>query len=156
MMQIQPHPIEQHGDPVPAARDILGVQRLVHVANKVDHELGRDGALAGRQVRVEQAVRVVGQGAHDAARVLLAVALVVDAAVARGRVLGVDEVEVLGEAAPLAVAHRVSPGRDAGEVVARVVAQQVLQEERRVGGDKVGGDVADCDVSEAWLCGEYN
>jgi hypothetical protein len=60
-------------------------------------------------------------------------------------------VEVLGEAAPFRVAHRVGPGRDPREVLGRVVAEEGLE----VGGggrrDEVAGEVGDADVSEA--CG---
>lgn len=49
------------------------------------------------------------------------------------------------------VAHRVGPGRDAGEVVARVVAQEGLEEGGCGGRDEVGCEIRDADVSEA--CG---
>jgi hypothetical protein len=129
VVQVVPTAVEQHVDPVPAALHILRVQRLVDVADKMDDELGGDGALPGRErpVGVEQARGVVVQGADDAPPVLFAVTLEVDAAVLRGVVLGVDEVEVGGEAAPFGVPDRVGPGGDAGEVVGCVVAQERLQ-----------------------------
>lgn len=40
MMQIKPLLIEKHRYPVPALGHVLRVQRLVDVADKVDHELG--------------------------------------------------------------------------------------------------------------------
>lgn len=127
------------------------MQRLVHVAHKVHDKLGRDGALRRVQPRVQQPRRVVGQRADDAAAlVLLAVALKVDAAVRGWVVLGVDEVEVLGEAAPFGVAHRVGPGRDAREVFGCVVAEQGLEVGGGGGRDEVAGEVGDADVAEAW------
>jgi hypothetical protein len=157
MMQIHLPPIKQHMNPIPTPLHILRVQRLVHVTNKMHDKLGRDGALRRVQARVEQARRVVGQRRDDAAAlVLLAVALELDAAVRRRVVLGVDEVEVLGEAAPFCVAHRVGPGRDPGEVLARVVAEEGLEVGGGLGRDEVAGEVGDTDVSEACRRGGAN
>ena len=149
MMQVQLGPVEPHLDPVPAPRHILVVQRLVDVADEVHDELGRDGALVGRERAVEQPRGVVGQRRDDAPR-LLAVALEVDVAVVRRRVVRVDEVEGRGEAVVLGVAERVGPGRDAREVVRGRVAEEGLQVEGRRGGDEGGGEVGDGYVAEAW------
>lgn len=153
VVQVEAAAVEQHVDAVAPALHVLRVQRLVDVADEVDDELGGDGALPGREgaVGVEQARGVVVQGADDAAAVFFAVALEVDAAVLGRRVLGVDEVEVGGEAAPFGVADRVGPGGDAGEVVGCVVAQERLEVGCGGGRDEVAGEVADRDVSEA--CG---
>jgi hypothetical protein len=137
-----------HVDAVAAALDVLGVHGLVDVADKVDDKLGGLAAPPRRQVRVQQLVRVVLDGANDAA-VGLAVARKVDAAVVRRRVLGVDEVEVLGEAPPPRVPDAVGPRRHARQVVLRVVAQQALEVVGRLRLDKVAGDVGYRDVPQA-------
>ncbi len=150
MVQVKPPPVKQHLDPIPPALHILRVQRLVDVPHKMHDELGGYRALGGALPRVEQARGVVVQGADDAAAVLLAVAVEVDAAVGGRGVLGVDEVEVGGEAAPFGVPDRVGPGGDAGEVVGAVVVEEGLQEGGGFGGDEGAGDVGDADVAEAW------
>lgn len=137
-------------DAVAAHGDVLRVQRLVDVADKVDDELGGLAATPGVEVAVQQLLRVVLDRADDAA-VLLAVALKVDAAVRRRRVLGVDEVEVLGEATPSRVPDAVGPRGDAGEIVLRVVAQEVLEVSSSLVLDKIAGEIGDGDVTQA--CG---
>lgn len=149
MVQVHLRPPPPHVDPVPAPRHVLVVQRLVQVAHEVHHELGRQVPLAEGQARVERLPRVVRQRGHDAARGL-AVALEVDVARERRVVLGVDEVEGLGEAAPPRVADRVGPGGDVGEVVRRVVVEDVLEVCLGGVGDEVRGDVGGRDVPEAW------
>lgn len=133
---------------IPTLRDVLDVQRLVNVADEVDDELGRLGPAPRPEVGVEQLLRVVLQGAHDAA-VGLAVAREVDAAVRRRVVLGVDEVEVPAEAPPLGVADAVGPRRHAREVVRRVVAQDRLEVRRRARPHEVARDVRDRHVAQA-------
>lgn len=140
-----PFPI--HIDAVATPRDVLDVQRLVDVADEVDDELGGLVPPPGPQSRIEQLRGVVLERAHDAA-VGLAVALEVDAAIRGRAVLGVDEVEVLGEAAPFRVPDAVGPRGDAGEVVLGVVAQQRLEVGRRVLPDEITGDVGDGDVPQ--------
>lgn len=140
-----PFPI--HMDAVAASSDVLDVQRLVDIADEVDDELGGLVPAPGPQFRIEQLRGVVLERAHDAA-VGLAVALEVDAAVRGRAVLGVDEVEVLAEAAPSRVPDAVGPRGDAGEVVLGVVAQQGLEIRRRVLPDEIAGDVGDGDVAE--------
>lgn len=140
-------PCPIHVNAVAALRDILRVQRLMNVADEMDDELGRLVPLPGPQLRVEQLRRVVLQRAHDAA-ISLAIALEVDAAI-RGRVvLSVDEVEVLGEAPPFRVPDAVGPGRDARQVVLRVVAQESLEIRRRVLLDEVASDVGNRDMAQ--------
>lgn len=136
-----------HIDAIAAPSDVLDVQRLVDVADEVNDKLGSLVPPPRPQLRIEQLLGVVLKGAHDAA-VLLAVALEVDAAILRRAILRVDEVEVLAEAAPLGVPDAVGPGRDAGEVVLRVVAQQRLEVRRRLLPDEVAGDVGDGDVAQ--------
>lgn len=64
--------------------------------------------------------------------------------------MGVDEVEVLCEVTPLCVSDGIGPGRNAGEIVLRVVAQQQL--EVRLGAvlDQCAGDVGDSDMAKAF------
>lgn len=93
-----------------------------------------------QQARVERLAGVVGEGGDDAA-VGLAVAAHVNAARGRGRVMGVDEVEVLGEAAPARVADGVGPGGDGGEVVGAGVAQELLEVRGGGVGDEAAGEV---------------
>lgn len=126
MVQIQLVALPQHVDAVASARDILIVQRLVDVADKVHDELGGLRAQPGGHVRVEDLRGVVLDGGHDAA-LGLAVALELDGARVRRRVFGVDEVVDARVVGPFAVADRVGPGRDVGEVVGRVVAEEGLE-----------------------------
>lgn len=135
---------------VAALGNVLVVQRLVEVADEVDDELGGLGALRPGQVGVERLGGVVCQGADDAP-VRLAVALEVDLAGMGRRVVGVDEVEVLGEAAPAGVADGVGPGGDGGKVVG--IRRRSFEERAEVGGGGVGdemrGEVRRRDVAEA-------
>lgn len=147
MVQVILAAIPQHVDAVAAPSDVLVVQRLVQVADEVDDELGGLGAQPGGQLRVERLLGVVGEGADDAAR-LLAVALVVDVARGGRVVVGVDEVERLGEAAPARVADRVGPGRDLGEVVGLVAAEELFEVGLSRVGDEVAREVGCRDVSE--------
>jgi len=135
-------------DAVAAPSDILNVQRLVYIAHKMDNEFRCLSPSPRPQLRIEQLRGIVLERADNAA-VDLAIALEIDAAV-RGRVvLGVDEVEVLAEASPFGVPDAVGPGRDAGEVVRRVVPQQLLEISRRLVAHKVAGDICDCDMTQA-------
>lgn len=126
VVQVQLAPLPQHMDAIAAAGDVLIVQRLVDVADKVHDELGGLRAQPRGQVRVEHLRRVVLDGRHDAA-LGFAVAREVDGARVRGRVFGVDEVEGPRVVRPLGVADGVGPGRDVGEVVGRVVAEEGLE-----------------------------
>ena len=90
-------------DEVPRRHTVLRMQRLVDVAHEVDDKLGGLVPPPGVQVVVQELLRVVLDGADNTA-VLLTVAVEIHAAV-RGRgVLGIYEVEVLGETAPTGVA----------------------------------------------------
>lgn len=151
MVQIEVHVVEQDVDVVPASRQVLCVQRLMDIANEVNDKLGRLGAHRGPQGRVQQLARVVLQRADDAP-LGLAVAIEVDGAVRGRAVLGVDEVEGLGEAAPARVSHTIRPRCDACEVVVGVIAQQALEIRRRVIGHQVGRKVGDGYVTEACAC----
>lgn len=148
VVQVQLAALPLHVDAVAALRDVLDVQRLVDVADEVDDELGRLRPAPRPQLRVQHLRRVVLDRAHDAA-VLLAVALEVDAAVRRRRVLGVDEVEVFRETSPFRVPDAVGPSRDAGEVVLGLVLQEALEERCRVVFDEVCRDVGNRDVPQA-------
>ena len=123
----------------------------MQVPHKVYHKLGRDVPLPERQLGVQRLQRVVRQRRHHAPRVL-AVAREVDVAPERRVVLRVDEVERLGEAAPLGVAHRVGPRGDVGHVVVGLVVEDVLEVGLRGVGDEVRGEVGRRDVPEACGC----
>lgn len=103
MVQVQLAALPQHVDAVPAARDILVMQRLVDVTDKVHDELGGLGAQPRGELRVEHLRRVVLDGRHDAA-LGLAVTGEVDGARVRRGVFGVDEVEGACVVRPLRVA----------------------------------------------------
>ena len=148
VVEVEVAAVEADVDAVAAAGDVLVVQGLVQVGDEVDDELGGLGAQPVRQVRVERLGGVVSQGADDAA-VGLAVAVEVDVAVVRRAVVGVDEVEVLGEAAPARVADGVGPAGDARQVVGLVAPEQLLEVRLGGVGDEVAGDVGGGDVSEA-------
>lgn len=150
VVQVEVGAVEEDADAVAAAGDVLGVQRLVDVADEVDDELGGLLAVDGAQLAggVDQPRGVVVQGGDDAA-LGLAVARQVDVAARRRAVLGVDEVEGPREVAPLGVADAVGPRGHAGEVVVGLVVQQRLEVGRRVGGHKAAGDVGDGDVAKA-------
>lgn len=150
VVQVQLTALPEHVNAISPARDILVVQWLVDVADKVHDELGGLGAQPRGDGRVGDLGGVILDGGDDAA-LLLAVAVQVDGARVRRRVLGVDEVEDAGEVAPLCVPDGVGPGRDVGEVVAGVVAQERLEVRLGLWLDEVGGDVGDGDVPEA--CG---
>lgn len=137
-----------HVYPIAAPRDVLVVQRLVQVPDEVHDELGGQVPVAEREGRVERLEGVVGEGGDDAACVF-AVARKVDVA-GEGRVVfRVDEVEGLGEAAPLGVPDRVGPRGDVGEVVRRVVIEDVLEVGLGRVGDEVRREVGRRDVPEA-------
>lgn len=104
MMQIKLDVIKFHQNPVPPLGDVLIVQRLVDVAHEVNDELGGDQPVRLAQRRVQELRGVVLDG-RDHAALGLAVALVDDAAVGRGVVLGVDVVQRAGELAPFCVPH---------------------------------------------------
>lgn len=137
-------------DAVAAAGDVLDVQGLVDVADEVDDELGGLGAQPGRQLRVEDLRGVVLDGGDDAALVL-AVAVHVDGAAARGRVFGVDEVEDARVVAPLGVADRVGPGRDVGEVVPGIITEEGLEVRLGLRLDEAACQVGDGNVTEACM-----
>lgn len=100
-------------DPIASSGDVLVVQRLVQVTDKVHDEFRRLGAQPRRQLVVQRLLGIVGQGADDAAR-LLAITIVVNVAVVGRAIVGVDEVKGAGEAAPFSVPYRVRPGSDSG------------------------------------------
>lgn len=136
IMEIESAAVPQHGDAVSAPGDVLVVQRLVDVPDKVDNEARGLVALPSRQLRVEEALRIVRQGRDDAA-FGLAVPGEVDAAVRRGFVLGVDEVKGAREAAPAGVTDGVGPGGHFAEIIARLIAKEVLKERFGRVGDEV-------------------
>lgn len=148
MMQIQLNPVEQDMNPIAAPRHILRVQRLVDIAQEVNHKLGSLVPSPQGQAHVEHLIRVVLDDQHDAARLLLAVTLEIDAAGMGRGVVRVNEVEVLGEVAPFCVADCVGPGCDAGHIRGRGVAEEVLHVGLGRGGDEGCGDVGYCDVPE--------
>lgn len=149
MVQVVVPPIPLHVNTVAAPSDILIMQRLVQVADKVDDKLGSLRTQPCRQLGIERLAGVVCQRADDAA-ILLAVALEVDVARLGRVVVGVDEVEVLGEAAPSRVADRVGPSGNVGEVFGFVAAQELLEVGLGRVGDKVAGEVGCCDVPKTW------
>lgn len=108
MVQVELLAIPLDIDAISAPRNVLVVERLMQVADEVDDELGGLSTAPGGQRVVKRLFRIVGQGADDAARPL-AVALEVDVA-RQGRVIvGVDEVERLGEATPFGVSDGIGP-----------------------------------------------
>lgn len=86
----------------------------------------------------------------DDAAIGLAIPLEVDTAIGGRVVLCVDEVKVLAKAAPFGIPDAVSPCRDAGEVVLRVVAQQLLEVRCRVVLDEIARDVGDGDMTQTY------
>lgn len=153
VVQVQLGALPEDVYAVASPGDVLVVQGLVDVADEVDDELGGLGAQPDGHGGVEDLGGVVLDGGDDAA-LLLAVAVQVDGAAGRGRVLGVDEVEDACVVAPFGVADGVGPGGDVGEVVAGVVAEEALEVGLGLGLDEVAGYVGDGDVPEA--CAEVS
>jgi hypothetical protein len=147
VVQIQLCVLPLYMDSIAPLSNVLRVQRLVDVADEVDDELGGLVAPPRVQAAVQQLGGVVLDRTHDAS-VLLAIPVKVDTAVGRRRVLGVDEVEVLGEAAPFRIADAVCPRRNASEVVLSIVPQQILEISRRVILDKVARDISNSDMAQ--------
>jgi hypothetical protein len=129
--------------------DVLSVQRLMDVADEMNDKLGSLRPPPRPQSRIEQ-LRCVVLKRADNATIGLAIPIEVDATICGRVILGVDEVEVLGEATPFGVSNAVCPGRDTREVVLCIVVQQLLEISRRVLLDEVAGDVGDCDMTETY------
>lgn len=145
VMQVVITPIPLDVNAVPSQRNILVMERLVKVTDKMYYKLCGLSPPPVRQLWVKQLISVISQRADDAAR-LFAVALEVDVAVLGWAVVGVDEVEVLREAAPARVADGVGPSRHAGHVVVLIVLKQVLKEgfgrvRDEMASDEGGGNV---------------
>lgn len=146
-MQVVLAAVPEDVDAVAALGDVLVVQRLVQVADKVDDKLGGLRAAPGGQRAVDGLLGVVGQGRDDAAGAL-AVALEVYGARVRGRVVRVDKVKGAGEAAPFGVADRVGPAGDGREVVVVGALEEVLEMGLCGVGDEVAGNVGRGDMAQ--------
>lgn len=150
MVQIQLRPLPQHMDPVPTARNILIVQRLVDIADEMHDELGGLRTQPGRDGWVRHLRRVIGDGGYNAA-FFLAVPVKIDSAVSGRVVLRVYEVEDAREMAPFGVADAVCPGRDAGKIVGVTrAAEERLKVGLCLGLDEVAGYVCYSNVAESW------
>lgn len=161
VVQIQLCVLPFHVDAVAALGNVLRVQRLMNVADKVNDKLGGLGTAPGVEIAVQQLGGVVLDGA-DNASVLLAVPLKVDAAISGRRVLCVDKMEILSKAAPSGIPDAIRPRRDAGEIVLGIVAQEVLEISSRLVLDKVAGKVGDgnvtqtcCSTWDQYIAGTY-
>ena len=139
-MQIHLGPSPPHMNTITTPGYVLVMQRLVQVADKMYHKLGRDIPLPERQLWVQRLQRVVRQRRHHAPRILT-ITLEVDVAPERRVILCVDEVECLGETPPLGVADGVGPGGDVGHVVIGLVVEDVLEVGFCSVGDEVRGEV---------------
>lgn len=146
-MEIHLRAMPQHMYPIPTPCHILVMQRLVQVANKVNNKLGRNIPVAPPQRGIERLLGIVRKRCDDAAG-LLAIALEVDVARSGRVVLGVDEVEGFGEAAPAGVADGIGPGGDVGHVVGGFVVEEVFEVGFGGVGDEFGGEVGGGDVTQ--------
>lgn len=150
VVKVQKLAVKLDMDAVAAPCYVFRMQRLVHVSYKVDDEFCGLLVLLGQQqaICVDQPRGIVLQRRDDAA-FALAVALHDHITAGRRIILGVDEVEGAGEAAPSRVPYVVCPGGHVGQVVGRVVPKKRLE----VGGcpvvDKAAGDVGDRNVPKA-------
>lgn len=147
VVEVELAAVKQDMDAVAALRDVLVVQRLVEVADKVHDKLGGLVALPERQAGLDRLLGVVCEGGDDAA-VVLAVALKVDVALLGRAVVGVDEVERLCVPAPVGVADRVGPAGYLGDVVGALVVEQLLEVSFCRVGDEVAGEVGGGDVTK--------
>ena len=134
-------------DAVAAAGDVLVVQRLVQVADKVDDKLGGLGAAPRGQRGVVDLLGVVGERRDDAAA-LLAVALQIHVARVRRLVVRVNKVKGAGKLAPFRVADGVGPAGYGGEVVIIGALEKLFEIGFSGVGDEVASNVSRGDVSK--------
>lgn len=112
VMQIQLGIVPPDENTVPSSSNVLRVERLMKVANEVNHELGGLIPPPRIQIVIQQLICVVLDGAYHAP-VLLAIPVKIHATVRRWAVFCIDEMEVLREATPPRVADTVCPGCNA-------------------------------------------
>lgn len=148
MMQVQLCSLPEHMDPVPAPRDVLVVQRLVNIAHKMDHELGRLCTQPERNGRVEDLGGVVLNGGHYTT-LLLAVTFEVDGTGVRRVILGINKVEDAREVAPFGVPDGIGPSGDAGQVILVLVPEKGLEVMCSLGLDEIASDICDRNMTEA-------
>lgn len=91
-MQIMFHAIKDDVNFVSAAGEVLGMERLMDVAEEMQHESQTLSALPEREGKVTHAIRVVCYGGHYASFVGQAVACQIDPAFVRWVVLRVNVV----------------------------------------------------------------
>lgn len=116
----------------------------------MDDKLGGLASSPCGQLGVECLVGVVGEGGDDAS-VGFAVTGEVDITRVRWCVVGVDEVEVLGEAAPFGVTDGVGPAGYLGEVVFFSRLEDFLEVGLCRVGDEATCKVGSGDVAQACI-----
>ena len=149
MVEVVVGVVEQDLYTISTACHILIVQRLMDISDEVDDELGGLAAPPRWERGIKGLQSIVLQGADDAT-LLFAVSLEVNIAVSGRVIVRVDEVEGTSEPSPFRVADRIGPGRYAGEVMFCVVSEEILKVRGRLVRHKIGCDVRDCDMSEAY------
>ncbi len=142
-------PLPVHMNAVAALSDVFDMQRLVDVSNKMNDKLSGLVPPPRPQFRIQKLRSVVLKRADNAA-ISFTIPNEVDAAIRRRVIFGVDKVEVLAEATPFGVPDAVGPRRNTGEVVLRVVAQQLLEIGRRALLDEVARDIRDRDMTQTY------